>query len=102
MEKEITAKPSLSLEMKKYKVDRNNYFKVLNYVNGIRELERWGNNNSPFFIGAEGAIYFITFPNFKKGHIIYTKNLKLSKDEELNKRLIHDLENLLKTGAKED
>ena len=80
----------------KYKVNNDNYLKVLNYVNGIKGLERVGDEIIPTFIGVEGAIYFIKSPNSKDGHIVYNKDLKLSKDEKLNKKLIEGLEKRLK------
>jgi hypothetical protein len=79
----------------KYKVSNDNYLKALNYVSGIRGLEKMGDEVMPTFIGIEGAIYFIKFPHSDKGYIV-RDNIKFSEDDKLNKRLIEGLEKRLK------
>jgi hypothetical protein len=74
----------------KYKVDNDKYLKLLNYINGIKDLERVGDEIRPTFIGVEGALYLIKFPNSDKGYII-NDQIKFTNDKELNKTILDGL-----------
>jgi hypothetical protein len=77
----------------KYEVDEKTCLKVANYLRGISGVEEEGNTHSPYFVCKEGVIYFL---NSRSNIIIHSEKLKFSDNEELNNKLIHGLEVMLK------
>ena len=80
----------------RYRVDKNTYLKVMNYLRGIREIEETGESLNPYFICKKGAIYFLTFPGSERGQIVCSEDLKFSDDDKKNKFLKDSLESMLK------
>ena len=71
-----------------FDVDEKKYFQIANYIRGIRGVNEEGNVYQPYFVCNKGVIYFMNGNGHK---IIYSKDLKLSENEELNKSLIKGL-----------
>ena len=68
------------------------YLEIVNYLNGMTQLKKGGNHYSPKFIAPMGEINCFNSGEHK---VIYSKNLKLSEDENTNKRLIGGFERRL-------
>lgn len=79
-----------------FKVSEKKYFEVMNFLKGIKKMDETGKELTPYFICKEGVIYFLIFPDSKNRHILLSKNLNFSDDENKNKILKDSLESMLK------